>query len=167
MTERHGSSRHLVRAAADADYAAPTGWAAGAPGYRRWTVVDEAAGAIHTGFGLCALAPGGSVPAHVHSFEESFYVVDGIGVVDTPEGSFAVGPGDYGLLPVGVPHQWRNVRGEPVRWAEMQGPVPGSRYGDDTVLVPPLPAADPQPVDVRDQLLSHRRGDSRAPVWSP
>ena len=90
-----------------------------------------------------------------------------MGVVDTPEGSFAVGPGDYGLLPVGVPHQWRNVRGEPVRWAEMQGPVPGSRYGDDTVLVPPLPAADPQPVDVRDQLLSHRRGDSRAPVWSP
>ena len=32
----------------------------------------------------------------------------------------------------------------------MQGPVPRSRYGDDTVVVPPLPAGDPQPVDVRD-----------------
>ena len=71
------------------------------------------------------------------------------GVVGAMEGAFAVGPGDYGLFPVGVPHQWRNVGGEPVRWAEMQGPVPRSRYGDDTVLVPPLPVADPQPVDVR------------------
>ena len=105
MTERHGSSRHLVGSATEADYAAPGGWAAGAARYRRWTVVDEAEGAIHTGFGLCALAPDGSVPAHVHSFEESFYVTDGTGVVDTAEGSFAVGPGDYGLFPVGVPHQ--------------------------------------------------------------
>ena len=54
------------------------------------------------------------------------------------------------MFPVGVPHQWRNVSGEEVRWAEMQGPVPRSRYGDDTVLVPPLPTADPQPLDVRD-----------------
>lgn len=150
MTAGHSTGGHLVRTAAEADHAAPTGWAAGAAGYRRWTVVDEAAGAIHTGFGLCTLAPEGYLPAHVHSFEESFYVVEGTSVVDTPEGSFGVGPGDYGFFPVGVPHQWRNVGGEPVRWAEMQGPVPRSRFGDDTFLVPPLPAGDPQPIDVRD-----------------
>ena len=150
MTELHGSGGHVVRTNVEADYAAPSGWAAGAPGYRRWTLVDETAGAVHTGFGLCELAPDGAVPAHVHSFEESFYVVEGTGAVDTPEGSFAVGPGDYGFFPVGVSHQWRNLSGERVRWAEMQGPVPRSRYGDDTVVVPALSTGDLRPVDVRD-----------------
>jgi mannose-6-phosphate isomerase-like protein (cupin superfamily) len=150
MTHQLESSGHLVRTAAEADYAVPTGWAAGATGYRRWTVVDEAAGSVHTGFGIGELDPAGSLPTHVHSFEESFYVVAGTGVVDTPDGSFAVGEGDYGLFPVGVPHQWRNVGGDPVRWAEMQGPVPRGRFGDDTLLVPALPVGDPRPIDVRD-----------------
>jgi mannose-6-phosphate isomerase-like protein (cupin superfamily) len=139
-----------VRTAADIALVPPGGWASGARSYHRCAVVDEAAGSVHTGFGLCALDPDGSVPAHVHSFEESFYVVAGTGVVDTPEGSFAVGEGDYGVFPVGVPHQWRNVGVAAVSWAEMQGPVPRRRFGDDTVLVPELPAGDPQPIDVRD-----------------
>jgi mannose-6-phosphate isomerase-like protein (cupin superfamily) len=144
------SGGHLVRTAADVELVTPGGWAAGAEGYRRCAVVDEAAGSIHTGFGICELDPGGSVPAHVHSFEESFYVVSGAGVVDTPEGSFAVGEGDYGLFPVGVAHQWRNLGGAAVRWAEMQGPAPRARFGQDTFLVPALPAGDPRPIDVRD-----------------
>jgi quercetin dioxygenase-like cupin family protein len=143
-------SNHLVRRAGEASYEAPGGWAAGAHGYRRWTVVGEADGAVHTGFGGCALDPGGSLPAHVHSFEESVFVIAGIGVLDTPEGAFRVGPGDYGLLPVGVPHAWRNVGDEPVRWAEMQGPAPRDRFDGDTFLVPALPERQPVAVDVRD-----------------
>jgi quercetin dioxygenase-like cupin family protein len=141
---------HLVRLAADADFAKPDTWAAGAEGYQRWTVVGEEAGAVHTGFGICELAPGGSLPPHVHSFEESFYVVEGTAVVDTPDGSHEVEPGDYGLLPVGVPHQWRNLRRELARWAEMQGPTPRARRDDDTQLVPALAAGDPVRMDVRD-----------------
>jgi quercetin dioxygenase-like cupin family protein len=141
---------HLVRRAADARCETPGGWAAGARGYRRWTVVDESAGAVHTGFGVCALEPGGALLAHVHSFEESAYVVDGVGVLDTAEGSFRLGPGDYALLPVGVAHAWRNDGDEPVRWAEMQGPVPRDRFDGDTVLVPALPEHEPIAVDVRD-----------------
>jgi quercetin dioxygenase-like cupin family protein len=141
---------HLVRRAAEARYEAPGGWAAAAREYRRWTVVDESAEAVHTGFGVCALEPGGTVPAHVHSFEESAYVVDGVGVLDTAEGSFRLGPGDYALLPVGVPHAWRNDGDEPVRWAEMQGPVPRERFDGDTVPVPALPEREPLAVDVRD-----------------
>jgi quercetin dioxygenase-like cupin family protein len=140
---------HLVRRSADAAFDAPGGWAAAAKGYRRWTVVDETA-AVHTGFGICELAPDGSVPAHVHSFEETFYLVDGTAVVETPDGSYEAGPGDYGLFPVGVPHQWRNLGGEPARWAEMQGPTPRSRHGDDTRLVPELRSAEPKRIDVRD-----------------
>jgi quercetin dioxygenase-like cupin family protein len=152
-------SRHLVRRAADADYAvlgaraANTGaadtWTVGAEGYRYWPVVGEHTGSPSTGFGICVLDGGGSLPAHVHSFEETFYVLEGTGVIDLPEGSFTVGPGDYGLLPVGTPHAWRNVGGELVRLAQMQGPAPRAKFGDDTFAVP-LAARDPAPVDVRD-----------------
>ena len=55
------------------------------------------------GIGICELAPGGSLHAHLHSFEESFYVVGGTGVLDTAEGALLVGAGDYGMLPVGAP----------------------------------------------------------------
>ena len=29
-------------------------------------------------------------------------------VIDTPEAAVELRPGDYGLVPVGVPHSWRN-----------------------------------------------------------
>jgi len=141
---------HLVRRAAEAEYTPPSGWAAAATNYRRWQIVGEADDAVHTGFFIGNLDPGGSIPTHVNSFETSFYVLSGTGVIDTPDIAAAVGPGDYGLAPVGVPHAWRNLSDEPVRWAEMQGPQPRSRYGGDTFLVEPLLARDPVPVDVRD-----------------
>jgi quercetin dioxygenase-like cupin family protein len=144
------TSRHLVRRAAEADYAPPSGWAAASTGYRRWTVVGETAGAVHTGFAICELDPGGSVPTHVHSFEESFHVLDGQGVLDTSEGAFMVSPGDYGLIPVASPHAWRNESDAPVRWAEMQGPQPRQAFGEDTFLVPPLPSGEAVRIDVRD-----------------
>lgn len=141
---------HVVRRAADARYVSPGGWAAGALGYRRWTTVDEEAGAVHTGFGICELDPGGSLPTHVHSFEESFYVLSGSGVVATAEAAVRVAPGDYGLFPVGVAHTWRSDGDEPVRWAEMQGPQPRARFGDDTFTVAPIPVTEPMALDVRD-----------------
>ncbi|MGH8776039.1 MAG: cupin domain-containing protein [Jiangellaceae bacterium] len=113
-------------------------------------MVEEQAGAVHTGFAVCELDPGGSVPAHVHSFEESFHVLDGSAVVETTEGAFRVGAGDYGLTPVGVAHAWRNDGDSVLRWAQMQGPQPRERFGDDTFLTPPLRAVDVIPVDVRD-----------------
>ncbi len=144
------TSRHLVRRAAEADFAPPSGWAAAGTGYRRWAAVGEQDGAVHTGFAVCELMPGGSVPAHVHSFEESFHVLEGDGVVDTSEGVFRVSAGDYGLVPVGSPHGWRNESDEAVRWAEMQGPQPRQELDEDTFLVPPLPGDPPVPLDVRD-----------------
>jgi len=156
------TQRHLVRTAGEADYAEGSGWAAGADGYRRWSAVDEDVGAVHTGFGLCTLEPGAALPTHVHSFEETFYVDDGSGVLDTPEGSFALGVGDYGLIPVGVPHRWRNLSDAPVRWAEMQGPAPRAAYDDDTMLVPDLATGQPLRIDVRDP--RNRRFGSISPA---
>jgi quercetin dioxygenase-like cupin family protein len=138
------SERHLVRRAGDAAYPAPV------DGYARWPVVGEHADAVHTGFGLCTLEPGGRVPAHLHSYEESVYVVDGTVVLQTPDGATLLGPGDYGVVPVGVTHSWRNESAEPARWADMLAPAPRSRYDDDTVWVSELPSVPARPIDVRD-----------------
>ncbi|AZP21689.1 cupin domain-containing protein [Streptomyces aquilus] len=136
---------HLVRRAADVP----------APdhdehGYRRRELVGETDGSVHTGFGVCELRPGGRVGAHVHSYEESFHLLDGTVILDVPEGSYLLEEGDYGLLPTGVPHAWRGVGDTGARWADMLAPVPRARYGYDTQPVPDLPARDPVRIDVRD-----------------
>ena len=66
------------------------------------------------GFRVARLEPGGSVDSHVHSWEESVYVTAGSLTVDTPEGSVELVAGDYGLLPVGSTHAFRNTSAEPV-----------------------------------------------------
>src|SRR6266545_297752 len=122
-------SRHVVRRGAQAHYVASS------DAFSRWSVVDETTSAVHTGFALCVLRPGGSVPARVQSFEESFYLVDGSVVLETPEGAVALGAGDYGLLPVGYPHAWRNSGDEVARWAQMLAPQPRDRFAGDAFPV--------------------------------
>jgi quercetin dioxygenase-like cupin family protein len=143
------TQRHLVRRARDAAPAIPT-WIERDHGFGRWAVVGEDTGAAHTGFGICTLVPDGTVPAHVHSFEESVHLLEGEVVLDTPDGAFLLRPGDYGFLPVGLPHAWRNPGGAPARWADMLAPQPRARFGDDTFLVPPLRERPAVPIDVRD-----------------
>jgi quercetin dioxygenase-like cupin family protein len=144
------TARHLVARAGQADPVVPGPFADHSAGFRRWPVVGEASGAAHTGFGICDLEPGGRLDAHVHSFEESVFVLEGRLVLDTAEGSVALRQGDYGFVPVGLAHAARNPGPGPARWADMLAPQPRGRLGDDTFLVPPLAAADPVPVDVRD-----------------
>jgi quercetin dioxygenase-like cupin family protein len=146
------TSRFLVRRADQAGPAVPAGWTGHSQGYSRWSVVDESTPAVHTGFGVCTLEPGGSVGAHVQSFEESVHVLEGEVVLSTSEGSFLLRAGDYGLLPVGVPHAWSNRAGSAARWADMLAPQPRERHGGDTFFVAPLPTEEfpPLAVDVRD-----------------
>jgi len=144
------TARHLVARAGEADLATPEAYAGHAEGLGRWAIVGEATGAAHTGFGVCALAPGGNVGAHVHSFEESLFLLSGQLVLDSAEGSVRLGPGDYGLVPVGLAHALRNPGPEEARWADMLAPQPRARFADDTFFVPPLPAGEPLAVDVRD-----------------
>jgi quercetin dioxygenase-like cupin family protein len=141
-----------VRRAAEALFAGPPEWAPAAVGFRRWRAVDEGAGAVHTGFGICELEPGRSLPGHVHSFEQSFFMLQGEAVLTTPEGAFRFGPDDYGLLPVGVPHSWRNDGGVAARWADMQAPQPRRRHRGDTMRVD----LRHEPVPVRPNLKDPR-----------
>ena len=46
-------------------------------GFRRATYVDHAMGSVHMGVGICYLDAGGAIEPHLHSFEESFYVLEG------------------------------------------------------------------------------------------
>jgi mannose-6-phosphate isomerase-like protein (cupin superfamily) len=136
-----------VRPAGELELVAPsTGWASEATGYRRGMAVGEDDHAVHTGFMISELDADGEIPWHVHSFEESFYVVAGTLVIDTAEGSFRVSQGEYGVVPIAMPHRWRNLSQQPARWAEMQAPAPRAAYQDDTFVVPG--PRDEQAVDV-------------------
>lgn len=141
---------HIVRLAVGHTYAPPAEFTGRSTGYTVDAVVDEAGGGVQMGFRLAILEPGGDVATHVHSFEESIYVVTGELVLRTPEGSFRMREGDYGLVPVGVPHDLSNPGPERVRFAEMQAPLPRRRFGFDTWFPTPLPSTDPTSIDVRD-----------------
>jgi quercetin dioxygenase-like cupin family protein len=145
------SSRHVVRTGKELDLAEVTG---PAEGLRRWSIVDETvSGAVHTGFAIVELAPSGRIPWHVHSYEDSLYVLEGAVVVDTGDGANLLRPGDYGMTAVGAPHALRNVSDTPVRWAAMWAPQPRSRVHGDTYWIPSQPEREPTPIDVRDPRL--------------
>jgi quercetin dioxygenase-like cupin family protein len=143
-------SFHIVKTVDEFDYRVPLEFEERSDGYTGASIVDEAGGSTQMGFRMALLDPGGHVDTHVHSFEESVYVVAGALTVDTPEGSYHLVEGDYGLLPVGTTHAFRNTSGQPVSFAEMAAPLPRQRLGYDTQFPRAMATADPTPIDVRD-----------------
>jgi quercetin dioxygenase-like cupin family protein len=143
-------ANHIVRAKRDMSLVTPAEFEDRSAGYSGDSVVDEPGGSTQMGFRMANLEPGGHVDTHVHSFEESIYVVEGELTVDTPEGSYMLAGGDYGLFPVGMTHGMRNTSNQPVDFAEMKAPLPRERFGYDTHFPAPLDTTDPTPIDVRD-----------------
>jgi quercetin dioxygenase-like cupin family protein len=141
---------HIVATRGNLAYATPPEFEGRSAGYSGHRVVDEAGGAVQMGFRLARLEPGGSVDSHVHSFEESIFVVAGRITVDTTEGTVDLCTGDYGLLPVGVTHAFRNTSDAPVEFAEMEAPLPRARFGFDTQFPETLEPGPARPIDVRD-----------------
>lgn len=143
-------AHHIVMKAAELDYTVPSEFEGRSSGYTRDNVVDEPGGGVQMGFAVARLEPGGHVDTHVHSFEETLYVVDGELTVDTPEGSYRLVAGDYGLLPVGMTHSFRNTSAGPVSFSEMKAPLPRERLQYDTQFPATIATAAPEPIDVRD-----------------
>lgn len=143
-------SHHIVKKAADLTFETPPEFEGRSEGFGRDPVVSEASGSVQMGFEVARLQPGGHVDTHVHSFEESIYVVEGELCLDTTEGSYALVPGDYALLPVGMTHALRNVAASPVTFSDMKAPMPRERFDFDTQFPAPLSTSDPVPVDIRD-----------------
>lgn len=101
-------------------------------GFRRSTYVEHGMGSVHMGVGICALDARGAIQPHLHSFEESFYIMQGSPVLEVEDRSYQLRPGHFGLISTGQRHAWRNVSAES-RWLEMQAPQPRPLdYGRDT-----------------------------------
>jgi mannose-6-phosphate isomerase-like protein (cupin superfamily) len=104
--------------------------------FRRATYVDQTAGSVHMGTGICYLDAAGTIEPHVHAFEETFYIIEGQVIVQIGEQAHLLSSGHYGLISTGTKHGWRCVGDQPVRWLEMQSPQPrSSDYGRDTFFV--------------------------------
>jgi len=121
----------------------PEVYRAHSSGFRRATYVDRAMGSVHMGVGVCFLDANGRVESHVHSFEESFYILEGAVTVQIDHKSSVLGPGNFGLIPTGTVHSFRNHGDQRARWLEMHAPQPRPvSYGRDTFFVEESAAGD-------------------------
>ncbi len=138
---------HIVSKVDPAAALTPSIYANYSSGFRRATYVDRLVGSVHMGTGICYLDADGMIQPHLHSFEESFYILEGDFVLQIGEAAYQLGPGHFGLISTGTPHSWRNVGTGQARWLEMQAPQPRSAdSGRDTFFVkgePPRQGAVP------------------------
>lgn len=117
------------------------------------------------GFSACALSAEGRIEEHVHSFEESFFVLDGRIQLEMHGEAVELGPGNCGVIPVGVAHAWRGVD-EEARWLEMLAPQPRSAEYDRKPDIFFIAGTDRDgrslPADIRDPRNRHlfRLGDA-------
>jgi mannose-6-phosphate isomerase-like protein (cupin superfamily) len=81
-------------------------------------------GLVHLEAALSRLAPGAEIEGHRHFFEESFMVLSGEVLVNIGGHRFHLRQGDFGFVPVGVPHAWRNPGPEGVEWFRLRSPQP-------------------------------------------
>ena len=107
-------------------------------GFRHAAYVHPMMGSVHMGTGICFLDANGCIQPHLHSFEESFYILEGDVIVQIGEQSYSLGPGYFGLISTGVKHAFRNAANKSARWLEMQAPQPrpiDAQAGPDTFFL--------------------------------
>jgi quercetin dioxygenase-like cupin family protein len=122
-----------------------------ADGLRRATLVGKHVGAVHTGFALVSLASPGRVDTHLHSTEQSFYIVSGSPRLTVDGRTHELAANECGLLPVGVPHAWSNESGTEATWLEVNSPAPRRSGPPDTFWTGESPGnGSAAPLDIRD-----------------
>jgi quercetin dioxygenase-like cupin family protein len=125
-------------------------------GLKRATLVGRQTGSVHTGFALVSLEPGGSVGTHLHSTEQSFYILRGNPILTLDGRSYRLAPHECGLAPVGVPHSWHAEDGDEPLWLEMNSPAPRLSGPPDTFWTgEPVPQDSAGEVDIRDPRSRH------------
>lgn len=144
-------ARYHVQKAGEIELAEPREAADRVRGFRHAAMVGRHVGAVHTGMELCSLAHDGEVGTHLHSTEQSFYVLAGNPELILDGRPHPLTADDCGLVPVGVPHAWRNTSGEEARWLVANAPAPRISGAPDTFWTgEPLPREAGEPVDIRD-----------------
>ena len=117
-----------------------------ASGLTTCRLVGGTLGSTHMALTLVSLSDG-HVDQHVHSFETSFYVLEGQPVLYLDGRGVRLQPGACGLIGVGVPHAFRcEDRG---LWLEMAAPRP-RLDASDTFFLGPAPESEVMPLDPRD-----------------
>jgi quercetin dioxygenase-like cupin family protein len=91
-------------------------------GLARQRIVGPEQGAVHTDLAVGALAPGGWIAPHVHSFEEALYVLAGELLLDLGGTIHRLASGDFALMPVGLRHALGNTGPMDVRWLSLNSP---------------------------------------------
>lgn len=90
--------------------------------------------------------PGFSPPRHVHHTEtEAFYMLEGSMIVFVADIERRVGPGDFALLPQGIPHGFQVPDSGPARFIHLTAPGQFDRFAREigepaTALVLPEPS---------------------------
>ncbi|RKN50880.1 cupin domain-containing protein [Micromonospora endolithica] len=93
--------------------------------------------------------PGFAPPLHRHQVEdEMFYVISGTARFECAGESLHAGPGDFVLLPVGVPHTFVVGPDEPLRALQITTPSGFEGFAAEAgVPAPERRLPDPAPVD--------------------
>ncbi len=124
--------------------------------FTRCSLVDGSVGSVHMGLGLCALKAGGRIDTHLHSFEESFYVLEGEPTLVLDRRAYPLVPGACGLVPVGVPHAWQGPAKGSAKWIDMTAPQPRPKgAADDTFFLGPPEKFEMMALDIRDPCSRH------------
>jgi mannose-6-phosphate isomerase-like protein (cupin superfamily) len=114
----------------------PEGYQQHSTGFRRSTYVEHESGSVHMGTGICTVAASGTIAPHIHSFEETFFILNGSVIVQIGDQAYTLGPGHFGLIGTGVKHSWHNAGSQSAQWLEMQSPQPRTAdVGRDTFFV--------------------------------
>jgi quercetin dioxygenase-like cupin family protein len=143
---------HHVSQLDEASAGTPEAYRDHSTGFRRAAYVNDAVGSVHMGTGICTLDPGGTIAPHVHSFEETFYIIEGQIIVQLDDEAYQISAGHFGLIPTGTKHGWRSVGSQPARWLEMQSPMPRATGGDTFFVGGEVAASAPAPDSPR---ISH------------
>jgi quercetin dioxygenase-like cupin family protein len=137
---------HLRRAA---EVAPAPAWPSASSGLRRAELLGEQTGSVHMALAWVELDGGGHIDTHLHSHEESFFVLSGEPILIFDGLTRRLPPGACGVLPVGVEHAWRAE--ERSRWIDMRAPRPrGADQPPDTFVLAAARAQETVALDVRD-----------------
>ncbi len=115
-------------------------------------LVGPHVGSAHTGWALLTLAACAQLDTHLHSFEQSFFVLAGNPLLSIDGQTHRLSANDCGLLPVGIPHAWHNDGTADAVWLEVSTPAPRTAGPPDTFWTGEArrPDGEAAPLDIRD-----------------
>jgi mannose-6-phosphate isomerase-like protein (cupin superfamily) len=96
-------------------------------------MVDELLGSVHQTMFVVQFTPTGQPDSaareHFHPFEEIYDLVLGAARASFDGEHTDVAAGDLVFAPVGASHGFSPIGDEPVRWIEVQSPLPPASHG--------------------------------------